>query len=149
MKIKLLVLFLLALSLLSCKSEIKKSNSNTSEEKEEVSVESITLKLNNGEKWIANKETHVGVTKMDSIISAFKHNTDNDYIILGELLSIQTSSIIKNCTMKGESHDQLHVVLVPMLDEISSLKETDKKTKETSLEKLEVLIQKYFEHFKT
>ena len=63
----------------------------------------------------------------NSIISNFKSNTTEDYFALGEALSEQTSTIIKKCSMKGEPHNQLHVVLVPMLDEISILKESKNK----------------------
>ena len=52
--------------------------------------------------------------------------------------------------MKGEPHDQLHVVLVPMLDEISILKESkDIGEKNKAFQKLKLLIRSYFSHFKT
>ncbi len=86
---------------------------------------------------------------MDAIISAFKTNNKTDYKTLGEDLSKQTSFIIKHCSMKGESHDQLHVVLLPMLDEISILREdTNHKKKKLALHNLELLVSTYFKFFK-
>ena len=46
--------------------------------------------------------------------------------LLGEALSKETSYIIKSCDMKGEPHDQLHLVLVPILEEITDLKDDRK-----------------------
>jgi hypothetical protein len=107
------------------------------------------LKLDNNKPWQVNEATHIGVTKMDSLIKGFKNSKSNDFTILGEFLSKQTSYIIKNCDMKGEPHDQLHVVLVPMLDEISLLRDNiENKSKKDALLRLEIYIKKYFEYFK-
>ncbi|MFK7780987.1 hypothetical protein [Psychroserpens sp.] len=147
-KINLIVCLLILF--FSCKSEENKINSNQDSDIETISIlDTLQLKLDQGEKWIANVETHKGVKQMDSIISAFKKENKNDYVALGTILSKQTSYIIKNCSMKGEPHDQLHVVLVPMLDEISILREptTSIESKE-ALVRLEQLILKYFEYFK-
>lgn len=134
---------------MSCKNETHKNNSNTTKVEEVTVEESIKLKLDNGQKWIANEETHIGIKNMDSIIIAFKSEANKDYILLGEVLSKQTSFVIKNCTMKGEPHDQLHAVLVPMLDEISILRESESKDdSENALGKLESLINDYFNYFK-
>ncbi len=86
---------------------------------------------------------------MDSIIKAFRFEGNNNYLNLGKDLSIQTAYIISSCNMTGEAHDQLHVVLVPMLDKISTLKESDNiEDCESSLIELETLIEDYFNHFK-
>ncbi len=149
MKTKILYLVILALSFTNCKKDVKKSV-DEAPKIEEIVDESATLKLNNGEKWIANLETHVGVTKMDSILKVFNSDKKKDYETLGEDLSKQTSFIIQKCNMKGEPHDQLHVVLVPMLDEISILKESkDIGEKNKAFQKLKLLIRSYFSHFKT
>ncbi len=149
MKIKLLTIFVLTLSLMSCKNKTQKNNPNTTETEEVTVDESVKLRLDNGEKWVANKETHIGIKNMDSLIKAFNTDDTKNYFNLGEALSKQTSYVIKNCSMKGEPHDQLHIVLVPMLDEISVLKEAkNNKDASKALENLKTLITKYFIHFK-
>ncbi len=149
MKIKILFVIILLVSFSSCKKETQKSVSNTTKTEEISLLDTLTLKLNNSERWVVNNETQVGILKMDSIIKAFKTNKKIDFINLGKDLSKQTSFIIKSCDMTGEAHDQLHVVLVPMLDEISTLKETDNVDKSKSaLTELETLIEAYFTHFK-
>lgn len=148
MKRKYAIIILLLAVVFSCKTENKKENDKLNETQKISLTDSEQLKLNNGEKWIANIETHEGVKNMDSIIKAFKTVTNKDYNLLGESLSQQTSYIIKKCNMKGEPHDHLHVVLVPMLDDITVLKDADKDKSKLALENLEGLIKKYFNHFK-
>ena len=149
MKTKFILLTVLAVFFLNCKNKTENEISNSSKDKEETVNESAKLILNNGQKWIANNETHIGIENLDSIIKAFKPDANKDYLALGESLSKQTSFVIKNCSMKGEPHDQLHVVLVPMLDEISILKESKNiDDLKNALNKLETLINDYFAHFK-
>ncbi len=106
------------------------------------------LVLDNGKPWLVNNATQIGITKMDSLIKNFTLTKDKNYTYLGKLLSKQTSFIIKKCSMKGTAHDQLHIVLIPMLDEISIMKESHHiAIKKTALAKLQIYIDKYFEHF--
>ena len=148
-KLNILITIILIVSFSSCKKETQKSVSNISETEEISLLDTLTLKLDNGEKWVANIETQIGVIKMDSIINTFKTDGNEDYASLGETLSEQTSFIIKSCNMTGEAHDQLHVVLVPMLDEISILKEAmNTEDRKTALNELENLIEGYFSHFR-
>jgi hypothetical protein len=134
----LLVIILIAFTF-SCKNEPKQNNTETT-----ISLEGLTL--NNNKKWTANKETHVGMKKIDSIL---KNNSFSDNKLLGEALSKETSYIIKSCNMTGEAHDQLHIVLVPILEEITEIKDisnTDElKSKTTNLKRL---VSAYFKFFK-
>ncbi|WP_152604843.1 hypothetical protein [Psychroserpens jangbogonensis] len=147
---KVFVIGCFLIFMIGCKSETKKVNSKQGSDVETISiVDTLSLKLNATEKWIANAETHEGITKMDSIISAFKTEDLSDYKTLGKTLSKQTGYIIKHCSMKGEPHDQLHVVLIPMLDEISVLREEKNIEKtQSALDNLELLIGAYFKFFK-
>ena len=149
MKTKSVIIILLLAFVFGCNTENKKSQDTTKETQEISLLDTLQLKLNRGKKWPVNPETQGGVVKMNAIIEAFKIETNKDYQALGKKLAKQTSYIIKNCSMVGEPHDQLHVVLVPMLDEISNLKEAKNNTEgEASLAKLEGLIKDYFLYFK-
>ncbi|NRR92165.1 hypothetical protein HSX10_11355 [Winogradskyella undariae] len=129
---------LLALTF-GCKNETAKPEKHSA-----IQLEGLTL--NNNEKWIANKETHIGMKRIDSIL---KNNTSTNGKLLGEALSKQTSYIIKSCDMEGEAHDQLHVVLVPILEEITDIKDVknslDVEKKVTTLRRL---TSTYFQYFK-
>lgn len=138
-------LAILALILtLGCKNEPKTDSEVGAVPHQEI----VQLQMNHGEKWQANKETQEGIKSMDSLITTFKNQERKDYKSLGNQLSKKTSYVIKNCSMKGEAHDQLHVVLIPMLDKITIMKESeDASEAKQALKKLEDLIADYFKHF--
>ncbi|HZW62217.1 MAG TPA: hypothetical protein VFF15_01090 [Flavobacteriaceae bacterium] len=149
MKTFRILLSLLVLTVTNCKNDTAQTNVEAQQTQNQSLLDTLQLRFNNGEKWIANIETHQGIKNMDSIIQEFKNLEAKNYKELGDKLSKQTSYIIQKCNMKGEPHDQLHVVLVPMLDEISALKDSESSnTAEEALTNLELLIKKYFTHFK-
>ncbi|WP_257014082.1 hypothetical protein [Winogradskyella undariae] len=139
MTIKYVIITLLLALTFGCKNETAKPEKHSA-----IQLEGLTL--NNNEKWIANKETHIGMKRIDSIL---KNNTSTNGKLLGEALSKQTSYIIKSCDMEGEAHDQLHVVLVPILEEITDIKDVenslDVEKKVTTLKRLTAT---YFQYFK-
>ncbi|WP_452220505.1 hypothetical protein [Lacinutrix salivirga] len=139
MKTKYIIIVLLLVFAVSCKNE-------TSTQELIPSIKLEGLILNTNEKWIVNEETHIGMKRIDSIL---KNNPSSNGKILGDKLSKQTSYIIKSCDMKGEAHDQLHVVLVPILVEITDLKdEQNASVVKQKTKKLQRLTATYFEYFK-
>lgn len=134
------LIVIIFMSFYSCKNENNKANVEA-----EIQLEGLTL--NNNEKWIANDETHIGMKRIDSIL---KNNTSTDGKVLGNALSKETSYIIKSCDMEGEAHDQLHVVLVPILEEITDIKDIENsKELEKKTKYLSRLVSTYFKFFKT
>ena len=130
------ILIMILLSCYSCKN-------NTTEHQ---AIQLEGLALNNNEKWVANEETHIGMKRIDSIL---KNNTSTSGKVLGDVLSKQTSYIIKSCDMEGEAHDQLHVVLVPILEEITDIKDVENTSElEKKVTNLQRLTATYFEYFK-
>lgn len=149
MKITPIILLTLLIFFSSCKKDTQKSTEFNTENIKLNLLDTLILKLDNGKKWVVNEETQIGVNKMDSLIIAFNKGDEKDFLNLGKDLSAQTSFIIRSCNMQGEAHDQLHVVLVPMLDEIFILKESNSKQEsKRALNNLEELIDEYFNHFK-
>ncbi|SDS57401.1 hypothetical protein [Winogradskyella sediminis] len=138
MKSKYPIIILLLALTFSCKNKTTKT--------EPKAIQLVGLTLNNNEKWIANKETHIGMKRIDSIL---KNNTSSNGKILGKALSKQTSYIIKSCDMEGEAHDQLHVVLVPILEEITDIKDVENPLEiEKKVITLQSLTATYFKYFK-
>ncbi|WAC02332.1 hypothetical protein N7U66_00840 [Lacinutrix neustonica] len=150
MKNILQMVLLLSLLLFNCKGEsTKKGQVDKALDNIPTSL-SLPMELNNGEKWVANLETHTGVKQMDSLVKAFHIDSTKNYKRLGENFSKQSSDIIKQCSMEGKPHEQLHVVLIPMLDAISTLKETNTEDQAAkALDRMELLINTYFAHFTT
>ncbi|SFN75258.1 hypothetical protein SAMN04487989_103195 [Bizionia echini] len=147
MKPIVFALSVLSVLFLTCKNESRATNSASEDQKTSIS-DTLQLTLNNDEKWLVNAETHEGVKNMNAHIKQFNSRRSENYQELGLKLSKQTSYIIKNCTMTGNPHDQLHVVLVPMLDEISVLRESNNLIScKKAVTNLEDLIQAYFKHF--
>ena len=81
------------------------------------------IELNNGSKWQANLETNEGVERMKNSLKTQSTNNLEDYSKLVELLNVDKNYVIKNCTMKGDSHDNLHVWLMPLIEKIEALSE--------------------------
>ncbi len=134
-----IILVALLFSCYSCKNDTTKTETQSV-----IQLEGLTL--NKNEKWLANTETHVGMKRIDSIL---KNNTASDGKTLGEALSKQTSYIIKSCDMTGEAHDQLHIVLVPILEDITDIKDIENSSAlEKKVTALQGLIVTYFEYFK-
>lgn len=80
--------------------------------------------MNNDVKWQANAKTNVGVEKMQNSLKTQNTSTLEDYHKLAEQLNNDKNYVVKNCTMQGASHDNLHVWLLPLMAKIEALSET-------------------------
>jgi hypothetical protein len=83
------------------------------------------IKLNNGTKWEANTETTKGVLAMQDILKTETITNVEDYQQLAKKLNTIKNNIIKECTMKGASHDNLHIWLLPLIKKIDALSNVD------------------------
>ncbi|WP_142786120.1 hypothetical protein [Changchengzhania lutea] len=124
------------LALVSCKDS---KNQETKMEKAEQSAETHNdhqeaskvyanawaseIQLNDGNKWQANAETNEGILKMQNSIETQTTSTLDAFHKLAEQLNDDKNYVIKNCTMKGASHDNLHVWLLPLMEKIEALSE--------------------------
>lgn len=79
------------------------------------------IELDNGEKWDANIETTEGVNNMLAYIDEIAPTTVAEYHELASKLNEEKNFVIKECTMEGPSHDNLHVFLHPLIDKIAAL----------------------------
>ncbi len=138
---KRLIIAMSLLALASCKDN-KKEEALTKTNDVEQSVEATNenhndktssvyenswveeIEMNRGKKWAANVETNEGVQKMQNSIKIQTISTLDDYHKLAEQLNDDKNYVIKNCTMKGASHDNLHVWLLPLMAKIEALSET-------------------------
>ena len=135
MKKVILTTAILTALLISCnekhqKHEATEASEMVQEQKEtRMAAESISfnnnwvneIKLNNGSKWEANLETTQGVDKMLGLIKINDPLTVEDYQDLASKLNDEKILVIKECTMKGPSHDNLHVFLQPLIEKIDAL----------------------------
>ena len=166
MKKSILSIAILALLFTSCnnsKKETQNTEQNNTEEVETVSHDNHEshethdaisnnwmeeIQLDNGNKWVANEETNIGVEKMKDILKTQQTTTLEGYHQLAKELTEAKNYVIKECTMKGPSHDNLHVWLLPLMEKIDALSEVDNleeasKIKNSILENVEAY-NRYF-----
>jgi len=79
------------------------------------------IKLDSGSKWEANAETTEGVAKMLNLVKSSNQKSVADYHNLAAKLNDEKNNVVKKCTMKGPSHDNLHVFLHPLIEKIEAL----------------------------
>lgn len=134
--LKPMISALILLTIISCKSNDADKNPllNNNWETE--------IKLDETNKWTANDETTEGVNKMLDILENLNTNPDLDYTTLGKDLKGEINVVIQKCSMKGPSHDNLHVFLMPLIDKVDALQEA------RSIEENKALVESIFYHLK-
>ncbi len=149
MKNTILGMAIMAFSLSSCNNNNKEESAaeQNTEEPVEVVTDEIQeaehvnsalsnnwmndIQMDNGAKWSANIETTEGVNDMLKLISETKTETVEDYLGLANKLNERKNTLVKECTMTGPSHDNLHVFLHPLIEKTDALLVT-KTTEEGS-----------------
>ncbi len=153
--IKITSIIAILLVTTSCKDKVenKKTSPKVEENKaikttEEHHHETGAVQLNDGKKWKANLETTEGIKKMQKLMAAFSEKESPEaYISLKENLETEFTMIFEKCTMKGESHNQLHNYLKPMLGLFDGLSSTDLNTCKESFQTMNKHLSHYSEYF--
>lgn len=79
------------------------------------------IEKDNGARWEADLTTNEGVQKLQNTINSQSSSTLDDYHKLAEQLNEEKNFVVKNCTMEGPSHDNLHIWLHPLIEKINAL----------------------------
>ena len=137
---------LILFALVSCKESKKQDAAEINDLYSNSWVQEI--KLDNGTKWQSNSETNEGVLKMQINIKDMSTNTLEEYYELAEKLNVDKNYVIKNCTMKGDSHDNLHVWLLPLIAKIDALSEANTIEEAAKLKQsIEENVNEYSDYF--
>lgn len=112
----------------------------------------VKLSLNDGAKWNSDESTFSGMKRLELTLYNFgEDNSDPvlaDYNKLGEALANIDKDIISQCSMKGKDHDQLHILLGPMLGNVDVIKNgEDVAAANENIEALSQSISQFFAHF--
>ena len=112
----------------------------------------IAISLNNGARWKSDESTFTGMKRLEMTIYNFNEDNDepsiSDYNKLGVALANIDKDIISQCSMEGKDHDQLHILLAPMLANVDVIKNGDNKVKaKENIEALNKSLVQFFEHF--
>lgn len=106
------------------------------------------ISLNDGAKWNANIETTEGVNNMLEHIESMKTDSVEDYHALAAKLNDEKNYIVKECTMEGASHDNLHTFLHPLIDKIAALGKIESIDEGVHLKSIiQENLQKYSDYF--
>ncbi len=138
-----ITLLLIAITLLvGCNSTEKQKETENSDIQAQVQEQEDDLlstqwkkdiQLNNGAKWAANLETTQGVKEMQNIIKDHATSTIEEYHHMANQLNEVKNTVVQECTMKGASHDNLHIWLYPLIEKINALAETNNLDEATSI----------------
>jgi len=121
---------------------------NAEPEHEEHVDSDLTLDLNNGNLWSANIETTEGIGNMVVLMDSFSDTESVEaYSILSNHLTETLNTILKECTMDGEAHNNLHTYLFPMFDMIEGIGSTDLETCKVSYSELKDQLSEYPNYF--
>lgn len=108
-----------------------------------------SIKLNNGEKWDVNAEMKPHIELGRKIFSDYLAQNQSDYKKLAEDLKNQNDQLVKSCTMKGESHEELHKWLHPHMNLVAKLADAaDPKEAQTIIAQLEQSYNTFLNYFK-
>lgn len=112
---------------MSCDQQTKSSDQEMHSKKEVNTSETTSISLNNDEKWLVNEEMKPFILEAEAILNQYSESKSDDYLSLASQLKEKNSGLIKSCTMKGESHDELHKWLHPHMKLIESLANSESK----------------------
>jgi len=109
---------------------------------------SQVLQLNNGKLWSANIETTQGIINMQKLLTSFtdKENLEA-YATLKQNLEDEFGTIITECSMEGESHNQLHNFLIPITKTFDGFESKDIEICKTNFENLNKHLSTYANFF--
>jgi hypothetical protein len=116
---------------------------NTGQQGESHQETTSTINLNQGEKWQVNPEMKPHIERGQQLLADYVAGDGGNYQELAENLKVQNKALIKSCTMKGESHDELHKWLHPHLELTNALAEAE------SAEEAEGIVSELQQSFKT
>src|SRR5690554_3882687 len=110
------------------------------------------LTLNDGERWVVNEEmmpfVSQGAALVDDFLQSNASSGPEDIGVLADNLREQNQLLIQNCTMTGQSHDELHKWLHPhmvLVEELAGA-ESEEEAKDWAL-KLQDSYQQYHQFF--
>lgn len=83
------------------------------------------LILDGTAKWNINEEMRPYVNASQDLLNTYVDKADTAYHQLAAKLQMEIDSLVQSCTMKGESHANLHKWLHPHIELVKELKETN------------------------
>lgn len=137
--------FLIVLTITACESSsnntevdaVKESTHHHSDEE---------INLNNGKKWLVEPTMLSLIRKMEREVLDFDQQS---FTQLGHQLSSDVEELTSNCTITGQAHDELHKWLLPYIDLVDSLTQTnDQKEARALYQQIKQSFHTFNQYFK-
>lgn len=109
-------------------------------------MDDSAVQLDNGERWEANLETNEGIDNMIARVRKEETEASADLKTLQSDLRGEFNTILQKCTMKGESHNQLHNYLHPLKEKIDGMDQASNDAE--VIDDLEQYLNTYKNYFK-
>jgi hypothetical protein len=126
---KIITSLILFIAVNSCSENVEYSAKNILKEAPH------QLELDEGEKWIVDEGMMISIVEMENSVNDFEGNQISDFQTLSKSIKSNLSGLTSNCTMKGQSHDELHKWLLPFFDLNGELKEANDSDKSINIVK--------------
>jgi hypothetical protein len=88
-------------------------------------TETQIIELNNGVKWKVDDNMLVHIRNMENDVQEYTTTEQKNYRLLADKLQKNIDLLTSDCTMKGKAHDELHKWLLPYIDLVKELSETE------------------------
>ena len=118
------LIIILTIAVTSCTGQVKTDERESESSHEKENTESV-LQLNNGSKWKADDATKKNVAAILQVIKDSSYSDKSKRMELHANLQTKIDLLVKECRMKGEEHEMLHVWLRKILKDIKELKGED------------------------
>lgn len=143
----LLLLMVLTLFVSACGDKREDAVKIKNDEQLHVNDDDEALELNDGKKWKVVDDMMIYLRNMEKAISEFETSESKDYKSLEKTLSQNVDSLVKNCSMEGKAHDELHKWLIPFIELADEFAMDEKKQNENfkKLKESFITFNKYFE----
>lgn len=135
MKKGIVYTILIATFLYGCTDTTEQETSDTTQAttktEEHKHMHSDDIVLNDGKKWVVDKDMIVYIRNMENDVTSFNNVGGADYKQLAKKLNDNIDLLTSNCTMEGQAHDELHKWLIPymtMVEEFSEANQDDDTT---------------------
>jgi hypothetical protein len=146
--IKNVLVLIISVFVISCGHRSENNHDHSKSEQTSEHHHEGELSLDNGKPWLANPETTTGINNMIELMNSFSDKKNIDaYSTLKNSLESEFNFIFKNCTMKGEAHNQLHNYLLPMKELFDGIGSSDQNTCKTNFDKLNKHLAEYLNYF--
>lgn len=143
---------LLTVSLISCNNEPREEGYRLEEavhETPHLHSSDDAIELDNGAKWLVNEEMKPHISEAEELLNTYITSGATDFQALAGTLKEKNTDLVRSCTMKGKSHDELHKWLHPHMELIDRLSKAENQDDGDRLvSEIKTSFQTYHAHFR-